>query len=1160
MGESAGNQDELKRIADILFKYLRDIIYAPQTASLDSGSLPESFSDIVEGLRYLSDMLKETKAFANELSVGNLNCTVPRPSNEMASPLKSLHAALTHLTWQAQQVANGNYKQRVDFMGEFSAAFNNMTIQLEQQRLINENEKQNLRKAVEESTRARREAEYNHELMLKVNEAAKLLLEVNATDYISAVVRGMEMVARHADLDRVHLWQNNRKDDGKLYYKQMYGWSGVDIFQAQLMEYPYQDTIPSWVPELFSGKTISGPIENFQETEQRFLAANMIRSIMIIPIFINDTLWGTVSFDDCHRQRVFTESEENILRSWGLLIFGAIQRGVIAQNLQAVSNNYKGLIWSVDNQRIITTFKGQYTKILLPFAESMEGKSISVIQEKADHLDILPYVEKTFREGPQNWITEILGSVYHSYTTPMYDEKGVLIGVVGSTDDVTETVRLQRALEDANRAKSDFLASMSHEIRTPMNAIIGMAELSLREDIPRTVRDNINTIKYAGDNLLEIINDILDLSKIESGHIEIVNEEYTLSSLIDDVVHIIKSKALESRLRFVVNVENHIPNNLMGDVKRIRQIILNLLSNAIKYTDSGFVSFSVNGDMADKDVIMLNIEVADSGRGIAKDDLEKLFEKFVRFDTERNRNVEGTGLGLTITKSLVDAMGGEIDVRSVVGEGSVFTIKLPQKIESHEKLALVENNDEKNVLIFERREICKSSIIQTMDGLGVKYRIVSTIPEFFDELVSNRYSYVLVAAVLYEHTKKDFGEIKTDAKIMLIAEFGEVVKERNINVMTTPIYSIPVANFLNDVADHPVNGLTHRESARSIAPDAMILSVDDVNTNLSVLEGLLELYKVQVVSCRSGPEAIEAIKAAAYDLVFMDHMMPGMDGIEATKRIRALSADYPYTESIPIIALSANAVLGAKEIFLQNGFDDFLSKPIDMAKMHSMLIKWIPADKWENEEESEDNKEQEPADSIEINMIQINGVNVGRGIARTGGTIENYIRMLAIFQKDSIGKKKEIKLCLDTTDLPLFTIYVHAMKSAAANIGAENLSEAAAVLEEAGREGNIQLITTRSMQFLADLDELLQNIDAVLAIANDRKQNIPVDTDYINDELKRLREAIISFDSISIKKSEDSLRKFTHAADIGVTIDNILQYVLIGDDENAISLISSIIE
>ena len=1034
-----------EQIADIIFAFLRDSIYSPKTALPDIANLPEPFTDVGRGLMTLSSMMSEACGFARELSAGNLNCEFPKRSNVLASPLKSLHATLAHLTWQAKQVANGDYRQRVDFLGEFAEAFNNMTIQLEQQHSINMEEKENLLKAVEESTRARREAEYNHELMRIVNEAAKLLFDTDTKDYISALVSGMEMIGMHTEIDRVHLWQNYRNEDDELYIRRVCCWVRKDrTNEIDSEEFSYEENVPSWEKILSENGIIDGQVDDFPLTEKTFLSGYQIKSVLVIPVFISDDFWGIVSFDVCHQQRVFAEAEVSILRSWGLLIVGAMQRNLIAQDL-----------------------------------------------------------------------------------------------------------------ERANRAKSDFLANMSHEIRTPMNAIIGMAELSLREDIPSGVREYLYTINQAGANLLDIINDILDFSKIESGNIDIVQEEYQLSSLINDVVHIIKSKAHETQLRFIVNIDNHIPNSLEGDVKRLRQILLNLLSNAVKYTDKGHISLNVTGTRTNDSFIMLNIEVSDTGRGIEQKDFEKLFDKFVRFDRVRNRNVEGTGLGLAITKSLIESMDGVIGVRSEHGKGSTFTVDLPQRIKGRKKLAEVENIERKNVLIFERREICISSITQTMDGLGVRYRLVSTYREFYDELVSGMYSNIFVAAVLYERTKREYGELNTDAKIMLIAEFGEVVKEKNISVLTTPIFTIPVANFLNGVSSYDAAGKTIGGFTQQTAPDVRILSVDDVPTNLSVLEGLLKMYEVMVISCKSGADALETLKDAHFDLIFMDYMMPEMDGLEVTKHIRALKDECPYAETIPIIALSANAVSGAEEMFLQNGMDDFLSKPIDAVKLYDILIKWIPADKWVT------GGERGYADApVAPCNIEIFGVNVQKGISQTGGTTGDYLEILSIFRKDGLEKMEELTASFNAADLPLYTIYVHALKSAAANIGAESLSDSARALEDASKRGDLSAITKMHPVLIAELSELLEDIGVALDNAGAAEEAICTDADFeaLSNELAILKDALASYDSAQIRTSADYLRKFIHAADLGEVIDNVLQSILIGDDDNAILLIDSIAE
>jgi len=511
-----------------------------------------------------------------------------------------------------------------------------------------------------------------------------------------------------------------------------------------------------------------------------------------------------------------------------------------------------------------------------------------------------------------------------------------------------ERQRKLEILEESNKAKSRFLARMSHEIRTPMNAIIGMAELALRSDELSTAHEHVFTVKQAGTSLLAIINDILDISKIESGKFELTPHNYLFSSLLDDVVSIIRMQTIESHLHFIVNVDINIPDSLYGDEVRIRQVLLNLLSNAVKFTDSGgFVALRIQGEMDGENIVNMTIDVEDSGIGIKKDDMRSLFGEYTQLDRENSNAVEGTGLGLAISKHIVETMGGDIQVRSDYGKGSTFTVTFPQKVtlDSSKSLVRVENAKEKNVLVYEERDIYVNSLLFTMNNVGVECTLVSSNVDLLEKLVSGKYAFAFISFDLYKKNIAAIAKLDTQTKIVILTEFGEVVQENKMIVLTMPTHSLSVANVLNDEQESfPCRGRTEFTTSFT-ATDASVLVVDDVITNLKVMEGLLSPYRMQVSLCKNGPMAIDAIKNNRYDMVFMDHRMLGMDGVEVTKRIRQLGADDGYYARVPIVALTANAVSGMREFFLENGFDDFMHKPVDTVKLNSILEKWIPKDK-----------------------------------------------------------------------------------------------------------------------------------------------------------------------------------------------------------------------
>ena len=719
--------------------------------------------------------------------------------------------------------------------------------------------------------------------------------------------------------------------------------------------------------------------------------------------------------------------------------------------------------------------------------------------------------------------------------------------------DMTEMVHDKEQAEQSNRSKSAFLAHMSHEIRTPMNAVIGLAELALREHSLSAARDHIASVKQAGANLLSIINNILDFSKIETGNLRITPMNYLLSSLLNDVISITRMKIIDTALLFTVNVDSRIPDALIGDEPRIRQILVNLLDNATKYTDRGYVSFTVRGETAAENSVTLTMEIADSGRGIKQEDVDNLFGEYIRVDTDLNNGIEGVGLGLTITKRLVSAMGGDITVQSEYGKGSTFTVTLPQKIHTPKKLASVENPQDKRALIYETREIYAKSIADSIENLGSSCVVAANDDELRGALAAESFDFIFTSLKLYEQSKELLEPAGTGVKIVLLAEFGETIPVNGPATLSMPVYSLSLAQILNGGSDR----FSYRESGeatvRFVAPDAKVLVVDDINTNLVVAKGLLLPYQLDIDLRNSGIEAIKAVQMKDYDAVFMDHKMHKMDGVEAARRIRELEGG--KGKNLPIIMLTANAVAGMREKFLESGFDDFLSKPINTVKLNEVLERWIPKEKqqipfWENSERGPSGTDDSP--------FEIEGLNYRKGISISGGSPDYYAETLATFHADALERIPALQECLDSGDLSLYGTYIHALKSAAAGIGADELSEMAASLESMAKRGDPGAVKIRSAGFIKGLTLMLEQIETTIT-AYEKKTGIPVSSEMLfKSTLIDLKMALIKMDADTINRTADLLQR-SSGENHATAVKLICNSILMAEYDNAASLIDDLL-
>ena len=628
----------------------------------------------------------------------------------------------------------------------------------------------------------------------------------------------------------------------------------------------------------------------------------------------------------------------------------------------------------------------------------------------------------------------------------IYDSYGDIIGYIVIVTDLSDRIlsmkRLEEAIidaENANKAKSTFLANMSHEIRTPMNAIIGFSELVLKMNISDEVRSHIEDIKRSSHNLLAIINDILDISKIESGKMEIICDNYYTRYLFSDISLIISPQAEKKGLEYIINIDENIPQALYGDKVRLRGILTNLLNNAVKYTKKGSVTLDVTILSQTETNIRLCFKVSDTGVGIKEEDMSTLFDNFSRLDQKLNHGIEGTGLGLAITNGFIKLMGGELCVESTYGEGSIFTAIIDQKI---------------------------------VDPTPLGKDFMTSINSQSNENISN-------------------------------------IKIKNTKVLVT----------------------------------------DDNQINLRVAHGIFSFYGLEVDTASSGLEAIELCKNTNYDLVFMDQMMPEMNGIETMNELRKLNYHYSKEGLAKIIVLTADAIKGTKENLLNLGFDEYLGKPINVSQLERIFTTFLPKGNIYTEEATDITSSEISNEDISFLENTMENVDIKLGISNSGGSLDEYLDILKITYEYGDKQLKELEQFWNDKDYENYVIKIHSIKSTSLNIGATNVSAQAKAQEEKGRAGDVKYIEETKDAFMVDYLKLLDNLKLVLEHYN-----------YINSTDDEISQELDERDTIAILKSIKGYVEEFDFNKVFEILEEIKRYKLSDKYSDIISKISELME
>ena len=783
-----------------------------------------------------------------------------------------------------------------------------------------------------------------------------------------------------------------------------------------------------------------------------------------------------------------------------------------------------------------------------------------------------------------NSLNDILRMSLHIIST--YAVSMITLFMISAQKETNEQlVENIHELEIAERSKDDFMVNVSHEIRTPINAVCGMSEAILQEELPASVRRDVIDIQTAGRNLLSAVSNILDFSELESGHMDLAEESYNITSTITDIINMALTMDNGKHLELVVDCDADLPSNLQGDEQKLRRIVMNLMSNAIKFTKEGGIVLRISSRKEEYGINLL-VSIKDSGIGMELADMENIFASFSQVNSKRNREEGGVGLGLPIARALVMNMGGFITVNSSPGNGSEFQFTIPQKVldetpivsiknKSHIHAACYINMDKYNYSII--REGYESCIRHMVEQLGISLIACRNLMELKRRIERENFTHVFISWEEYCEDRNFFEKLAKEITVVLVLEYGhETQSGSNMLRIYKPFTILSIASVFNGQKIVQGGETKSSHDKHFVAPDAKVLIVDDNAMNLKVMARLLMPYRIKAYMASSGQEALDKLDNMEFDCVFLDHMMPEMDGVETLHKIRQKPG--AYFQALSVIAFTANAIGGAREMFISEGFNDFIAKPIELSVLDRMLRRYIPVQKQVVITDDQDNDNSEDYSGINdetaasdigkaagnrevtgasaeddykaLDELSRAGINVNQGIAYCGDK-EGFREIIGIFHAEGAKRKASLEQFFKENDLKNYVITAHTLKSNSKGIGAEELSTLAMNLEMAGKENRIDYILEHHEELVEAHDTLISILAVNSFVYPEGNNAEPQDEEDINtvesnnqneadsgiegQSLIELTETLsmklMSFESEGLNAILDKLAEYNHNGD-----------------------------